>query len=75
MSASLIVSCTQKRGNVTSFRYIYQLFKAIAQCQKANVCHGDLKSENVLLSSSNWLQITDFAPFKPTYLPHVSKVG
>ncbi|VDO71904.1 unnamed protein product [Heligmosomoides polygyrus] len=50
--------------------YIYQLFKAIAQCQKANVCHGDLKSENVLLSSSNWLQITDFAPFKPTYLPH-----
>ncbi|KAK6737527.1 hypothetical protein RB195_019934 [Necator americanus] len=50
--------------------YIYQLFKAVAQCQKANVCHGDLKSQNVLLSSSNWLQITDFAPFKPTYLPH-----
>ncbi|KAL6735866.1 hypothetical protein Aduo_006271 [Ancylostoma duodenale] len=50
--------------------YIYQLFKAMAQCQKANVCHGDLKSQNVLLSSSNWLQITDFAPFKPTYLPH-----
>ncbi|KAK6060953.1 HEAT repeat protein [Cooperia oncophora] len=50
--------------------YIYQLFKAIAQCQKANVCHGDLKSQNVLLSSSNWLQITDFAPYKPTYLPH-----
>ncbi|WKX98060.1 hypothetical protein Q1695_013616 [Nippostrongylus brasiliensis] len=50
--------------------YIYQLFKAIAQCQKANVCHGDLKPQNVLLSSSNWLQITDFAPFKPTYLPH-----
>ncbi|EPB69958.1 HEAT repeat protein [Ancylostoma ceylanicum] len=42
----------------------------MAQCQKANVCHGDLKSQNVLLSSSNWLQITDFAPFKPTYLPH-----
>ncbi|VDO21646.1 unnamed protein product [Haemonchus placei] len=50
--------------------YIYQLFKAIAQCQKANVCHGDLKSQNVLLTSSNWLQITDFAPYKPTYLPH-----
>ncbi|KAJ1353124.1 hypothetical protein KIN20_009686 [Parelaphostrongylus tenuis] len=43
---------------------------ALAQCQKANVCHGDLKSQNVLISSWNWLQITDFAPYKPTYLPH-----
>ncbi|CAJ0607230.1 unnamed protein product [Cylicocyclus nassatus] len=50
--------------------YIYQLFKAVSQCQKVNVCHGDLKSQNILLSSSNWLQITDFAPFKPSYLPH-----
>uniref|UniRef100_A0A1I7XEJ9 Protein kinase domain-containing protein n=1 Tax=Heterorhabditis bacteriophora TaxID=37862 RepID=A0A1I7XEJ9_HETBA len=50
--------------------YVYQLFKALAQCQKANVCHGDLKSQNIVISSSNWLQITDFAPFKPTYLPH-----
>ncbi|KJH49417.1 hypothetical protein DICVIV_04432 [Dictyocaulus viviparus] len=50
--------------------YIYQLFKGLAQCQKANICHGDLKSQNVLLSSWNWLQITDFAPYKPSYLPH-----
>uniref|UniRef100_A0A0K0DIL4 Protein kinase domain-containing protein n=1 Tax=Angiostrongylus cantonensis TaxID=6313 RepID=A0A0K0DIL4_ANGCA len=50
--------------------YIYQIFKALAQCQKANVCHGDLKSQNVLISSWNWLQITDFAPYKPSYLPH-----
>ncbi|RCN43493.1 HEAT repeat protein [Ancylostoma caninum] len=69
--------CTVKKIYVSTVslnfflnQYIYQLFKAMAQCQKANVCHGDLKSQNVLLSSSNWLQITDFAPFKPTYLPH-----
>ncbi|CAD6195543.1 unnamed protein product [Caenorhabditis auriculariae] len=49
--------------------YIYLLFKALAQCEAKGVCHGDLKSQNVLISSSNWLQITDFAPFKPTYLP------
>ncbi|CAI5443457.1 unnamed protein product [Caenorhabditis angaria] len=49
--------------------YIYQLFKGLAQCEAANVCHGDLKSQNILISSSNWLQITDFAPFKPTFLP------
>lgn len=50
--------------------YIYQLFKALDQCQKADICHGDLKSQNILLSSANWLQITDFASFKPTFLPH-----
>ncbi|VDK40431.1 unnamed protein product, partial [Cylicostephanus goldi] len=64
--------CQQEKICFPLFKYIYQLFKAVAQCQKVNVCHGDLKSQNILLSSSNWLQITDFAPFKPTYLPHVS---
>ncbi|CAB3411195.1 unnamed protein product [Caenorhabditis bovis] len=49
--------------------YIYQLFKALSQCEAVGVCHGDLKSQNVLISSSNWLQITDFAPFKPSFLP------
>ncbi|GMT16741.1 hypothetical protein PFISCL1PPCAC_8038, partial [Pristionchus fissidentatus] len=49
--------------------YTYQLLRALAQCHSVNVCHGDLKSQNVLLSSSGWLHITDFAFFKPTYLP------
>ncbi|GMS84772.1 hypothetical protein PENTCL1PPCAC_6947 [Pristionchus entomophagus] len=49
--------------------YIYQLLRALSQCHSVNVCHGDLKSQNVLLSSSGWLHITDFAFFKPTYLP------
>ncbi|CAI2325991.1 unnamed protein product [Caenorhabditis sp. 36 PRJEB53466] len=48
--------------------YIFLLFKALSQCETAGVCHGDLKSQNVLISSSNWLQITDFAPFKPCFL-------
>ena len=29
----------------------YQLLHALAQCHEAGVCHGDLKSENVLLTS------------------------
>ncbi|CAJ0581598.1 unnamed protein product, partial [Mesorhabditis spiculigera] len=49
--------------------YMYQLFKALVQCEERNVCHGDIKSQNILLSSSNWLQLADFASFKPTYLP------
>lgn len=31
--------------------------------------HGDIKSENILVTSWNWIYISDFAPFKPTYLP------
>lgn len=50
--------------------YMFLLFKALSQCETAGVCHGDLKSQNVLISSSNWLQITDFAPFKPCFLTH-----
>ncbi|GMR37074.1 hypothetical protein PMAYCL1PPCAC_07269, partial [Pristionchus mayeri] len=49
--------------------YTYQLLRALSQCHSVNVCHGDLKSQNVLLSSFGWLHITDFAFFKPTFLP------
>lgn len=31
--------------------------------------HGDIKSENVLVTSWNWVYLTDFASYKPTYLP------
>lgn len=31
--------------------------------------HGDIKTENVLVTSWNWIYLTDFASFKPTYLP------
>ncbi|KAF1765267.1 hypothetical protein GCK72_005219 [Caenorhabditis remanei] len=52
------------------YRYTFLLFKALSQCETAGVCHGDLKSQNVLISSTDWLQITDFAPFKPCFLTH-----
>ncbi|OZC11786.1 hypothetical protein X798_00967 [Onchocerca flexuosa] len=47
----------------------YHLFKALAQCEYAEVCHGDLKTQNILVSSYNWIQITDFASFKPASIP------
>lgn len=31
--------------------------------------HGDIKSENVLVTSWNYVYLTDFVSFKPTYLP------
>ena len=34
------------------------------------VSHGDIKSSNILVTSWNWVYVTDFATtYKPTYLP------
>lgn len=35
------------------------------------VYHGDIKTENVLVTSWNWVFLVDFASYKPTYLPEV----
>lgn len=47
----------------------FQLLTALAQCHERGVCHGDLKCENVLVTSWDWLFLADFASHKPTYLP------
>ncbi|PAA48576.1 hypothetical protein BOX15_Mlig011508g5, partial [Macrostomum lignano] len=47
----------------------FQLLCAIATLNKVSLCHGDIKSENVLLTSWGWVLLTDFAPFKPVFLP------
>lgn len=48
---------------------VYLLLRAAEQCHSKGVCHGDIKSENVLVTSGNWVLLTDLAPFKPTFLP------
>jgi phosphoinositide-3-kinase regulatory subunit 4 len=35
----------------------------------SGVCHGDIKMENVMITAWNWILLTDFASFKPTFLP------
>uniref|UniRef100_A0A0K2UE94 Protein kinase domain-containing protein n=1 Tax=Lepeophtheirus salmonis TaxID=72036 RepID=A0A0K2UE94_LEPSM len=47
----------------------FQLLLAIQQAHKHGVVHGDIKSENVLLTGCNWLFLSDFASYKPTFLP------
>ena len=47
----------------------YQLLNALSQCHRAGIVHGDIKSNNVLVTSWNWLVITDFIGLKPTHLP------
>ncbi|KAL4563875.1 hypothetical protein LXL04_027923 [Taraxacum kok-saghyz] len=48
----------------------FQLLYAVKQSHDYGVCHGDIKCENVLVTSWNWLYLADFASFKPTYIPH-----
>jgi len=48
----------------------YQLIYAMHASHAQNIAHGDLKCENVLITSSLTAYVTDFASsFKPTYLP------
>lgn len=48
----------------------FQLLTALSVSRKQRVPHGDIKSENVLVTSSLWVYLTDFSsPYKPTMLP------
>ena len=44
----------------------FQLLQALQQCHAAGMCHGDVKAENVMVTSWNWLFLVDFANFKPS---------
>ncbi|KAI9836415.1 MAG: hypothetical protein M1819_001446 [Sarea resinae] len=48
----------------------FQLLCAVRDCHSRDIYHGDIKTENVLVTSWNWLYLSDFSSsFKPTYLP------
>ncbi|KAF2838893.1 phosphoinositide 3-kinase regulatory subunit 4 [Patellaria atrata CBS 101060] len=48
----------------------FQLLCAVRDCHDRNIFHGDIKTENTLVTSWNWLYLSDFSScFKPTYLP------
>ncbi|MED6288883.1 phosphoinositide-3-kinase, regulatory subunit 4, partial [Characodon lateralis] len=56
-------------NNVEKRWIAFQILNAVDQAHKAGVRHGDIKTENVMVTSWNWVLLTDFASFKPTYLP------
>lgn len=48
----------------------FQLISAVRDCHAAGIHHGDIKTENVLVTSWNWVYLSDFSSaYKPTYLP------
>ncbi|ODV81831.1 ARM repeat-containing protein [Suhomyces tanzawaensis NRRL Y-17324] len=49
---------------------VYQMLKIIEDCHRLGIHHGDLKLENFVVTSWNWLMLSDFASYtKPVYLP------
>lgn len=48
----------------------FQLLQALKQSHERKVCHGDIKCENVLVTSWNWVYLADYyGSLKPTLLP------
>lgn len=49
---------------------VYQLLRALEQAHGADLRHGDIKTENCLVTSWGWLLLADWAgPLKPTLIP------
>jgi phosphoinositide-3-kinase, regulatory subunit 4 len=48
----------------------FQLLCGLRDCHAREIFHGDIKTENTLVTSWNWLYLSDFSSsFKPTTLP------
>eukprot|EP01135_Chromosphaera_perkinsii_P009282 Nk52_evm34s1705 gene=Nk52_evmTU34s1705 len=47
----------------------YQILCSLKECHSNKVVHGDIKAENILVTTFNWVLLCDFACYKPTYLP------
>ncbi|KAG6449302.1 hypothetical protein O3G_MSEX005972 [Manduca sexta] len=47
----------------------FQVLYALHRMHKIGICHGDIKLENIMVTSWLWVLLTDIASFKPTFLP------
>ncbi|KAI2805289.1 phosphoinositide-3-kinase, regulatory subunit 4 [Blomia tropicalis] len=48
---------------------VYQILRCLAWCHERKLYHGDIKLENILVTSNMWVIMTDFATYKPVNLP------
>lgn len=54
---------------------LFQIFKSLEICHATDIIHGDVKPENIMCTTANWVVLTDFAPFKPVMLPNDDPTG
>ncbi|KAG5519398.1 hypothetical protein PMAC_002025 [Pneumocystis sp. 'macacae'] len=48
---------------------VFQLLCGLRDCHSKQVYHGDIKIENIMMTSWNWVYLVDFSCFKPKFLP------
>jgi len=61
---------TRRTSSVTSFLPFSPPPTNTYHSPSYKVAHGDIKTENILVTSWNWIYLTDFSTsFKPTFLP------
>ncbi|KAK6098874.1 Serine/threonine-protein kinase [Batrachochytrium dendrobatidis] len=48
---------------------IFQILSGVAEAHSKQIFHGDIKTENIFVTSWNWVYVADFSSFKPAYLP------
>lgn len=46
---------------------IFQILCGVAQIHSKAFVHGDIKPENILITSYDWLFIADIHPYKPVF--------
>ncbi|GAA6055457.1 hypothetical protein JCM3770_002836 [Rhodotorula araucariae] len=57
-------------GSVEKRWIAFQLLTGLKHARERGISHGDIKTENVVVTTWNWAYVTDFSSaFKPTYLP------
>ncbi|EGG21037.1 putative protein serine/threonine kinase [Cavenderia fasciculata] len=47
----------------------FQMLSALIQAFFKGVSHGDIKCENIMVTTTNWIYLADFASYKPTFIP------
>lgn len=46
----------------------FQILFGLSQIHNKGVCHGNIRLENILLSSASSVFLCDMAPYKPAYI-------
>src|SRR5690554_5134270 len=70
--AYLTISTRPFLSDIEKKWIVFQLLTALSQIEFYRIRHGDIKCENVMVTSWGWVYLTDFAHYKPVFIPEVT---